>query len=232
MTCPKCEKELAQGSIVCPYCLKKVVKQKKKGAAWKIILAMVAIAAALSAGGFVLFSLTGCALPAGNAATNEMNQPDVPEEGELVVLDGDSLDAVSVSDSDGLVVYDANNGAYAGSPILGTWVLLEDYEDGYDSWDNIAEYTSDGYVYEWYGDGLGYYDPLCCFDYDGEKLIYHYYASFGAPEDYDVEYSCDINGSSMITTDKNGVSSEFLRISEEINLSVEQIKGLYKTVNE
>lgn len=229
MTCPKCEKELAQGSIVCPYCLTKVVKQKKKCSAWKIILAVVVVAAALAAGGFMLLSLTGCTLPAGMTA-NEMNQPSAPEEDTLTVLDGDSFDAVSPSDE--LVVYDANNGAYAGSPILGTWVLLEDYEDGYDSWDNIAEYTSDGYVYEWYGDGLGYYDPLCCFDYDGEKLIYHYYASFGAPEDYDVEYGCKINGSSMTTTDKNGVSSEFLRISEEINLSVEQIKGLYKTVNE
>ena len=229
MTCPKCEKELAQGSIVCPYCLTRIVKQKKKGAAWKIILAVVVIAAALAAGGFLLLSLTGCALPMSGAA-NEMNQPSVPEEGELIVLDGDSVNAVS--DSDELVVYDANNGEYAGSPILGTWVLLEDYEDGYDSWDNIAEFTSDGYVYEWYGDGLGYYDPLCCFDYDGDKLVYHYYASFGAPEDYDVEFTCRIDGSSMTTTDKSGVSSEFLRISEEINLSVEQLKGLYKTVNE
>lgn len=230
MTCPKCEKELAQGSIVCPYCLTRVVKEKKKGIAWKIILAVVVIAAALAAGGFLLMSLTGCALPQGST-TNEMNQPAVPEEDELTVLDGDSYTA-EVSDSDNLVVYDADNGEYAGSPILGTWVLLEDYDDGYDSWDNIAEYTVDGYVYEWYGDGLGYYDPLCCFDYDGEKLTYHYYASFGAPEDYDVEYTCVIDGSSMTTTDKNGVSSEFLRISEEINLSVEQLKGLYKTVNE
>lgn len=229
MTCPKCEKELAQGSIVCPYCLTKLVKQKKKGIAWKIILAVV-IVAALAAGGFLLMSLTGCA-PAPSGSLNEINQPAAHEEDELVILPDEGEDVI-VSSTDELVVYDANNGAYIGSPILGTWVLLEDYEDGYDSWDNIAEYTSDGYVYEWYGDGLGYYDPLCCFDYDGEKLIYHYYASFGAPEDYDVEYACEINGSSMITTDKNGVSSEFLRISEEINLSVEQLKGLYKTVNE
>ena len=230
MTCPKCEKELAQGSIVCPYCLTKVVKQKKKGTAWKIILAVVVAAAALAAGGFLLMSLTGCALPSGGAPANEMNQPALPEEDELIVLD-DGTDE-PVSSADGLVVYDADNGEYAGSPILGTWVLLEDYEDGYDSWDNIAEYTVDGYVYEWYGDGLGYYDPLCCFDYDGDKLVYHYYASFGAPEDYDVEFACEIDGSSMTTTDKNGVGSEFIRISEEINLSVEQLKSLYKTVNE
>lgn len=229
MTCPKCEKELAQGSIICPYCLTRVVKEKKKRSAWKIILAIVVILAALAAGGFLLMSMTGC-MPAPSGSENGINQPDIPEEGELNILDGESFDAVSASDS--LVVYDSNNGAYAGSPILGTWVLLEDYDDGYDSWDNIAEYTSDGYVYEWYGDGLGYYDPLCCFDYDGEKLIYHYFASFGAPEDYDVEYTCSIDGDSMVTTDQNGVSSEFLRISEEINLSVEQLKALYKTVNE
>ncbi len=230
MKCPQCSREASAGSIICPYCLiplesdTKANANKKTGSPsdstgkkssglLKGILTAAAVLAALVIIAALVLFMTGCAAsPAGNDTA-----ADIPalagmewfENGDFAILDSDPT-------------------LYAGSPIVGTWVLRGDFEDGYHDSDNIAEYTSDGYVYEWYGDGLGYYNPLCSFDYYGESLIYHYFAELGTPDDYDAVFTCTIDGTLMTTVDAQGIASEFLRISPEINLSVEQVRELYQ----
>jgi len=227
MFCPKCAQEASPGCIICPHCLTpldpagkapsadKKTKAAKSDASirrrngWIIVVSVIAVMVIFAA---ALFFFSGCTTP--SSLSDPAGQTD-----DAMITGWYEDGSFALSGTDATL--------YAGTPIVGTWVLQEDYEDGYDDWDNIAEYTSDGYVYEWYGDGLGYYNPLCAYTYDGDTLTYHYYQTLGTPEDYDAVFSCEINSGIMTTTDQQGISSQFIRISDEINLSADEVKALY-----
>lgn len=242
MKCPKCGFEAAEGCIICPECLTRLAaeenavsspapesksepapepERKNKGEApaarkHPVLRTLLFILGALLVlGGAAIFvlSLSGCA-----------DKEEIDNE-LFAIVDENGEEITGTEEQDGnlnenVTIFDPVAFPYAGSPITGTWVLLEDYQDGYDDWDYISELTSDGYVYEWYGDGLGYYEPLCTYEYTGDSIIYHY-------TDHDSAYSCRIDGDGMVTADSYGTECEYYRLSPEINLSVADVKALY-----
>ncbi len=228
MTCPNCGFEAAEGCIICPECLKSIFGEgeavsasaekkpsKKKRNIIGIILIIIGILAV--AAGIMLF-FAGCA-PSDTQNSVVTGGDNIGIDNELFAI-LDSLDESGAVSDSSLGLIDSTAFPYANSPIAGTWVMLEDFNDGYDDWDYISELTADGYVYEWYGDGLGYYEPLCTYEYKDGTIIYHY-------ADHDSVYSCKINGASMITADSYGTECEYLKLSDEINLSAEEVKALY-----